>query len=67
MELRRMMLTAMLIGLAVAALAQEPPNLVASHQTRVTESGYTQIDFTLRDIPEQAILSFGVRFEHRFV
>ncbi len=61
------MLLAICVGHAITALAQTPANLVTSHQTRVAASGYTQIDFTLRDIPEQAMLSFGVRFEHRFV
>jgi len=61
------LLVAILLALALSqSVAQESANLVRSHQTRVTGSGYTQIDFTLRDIPEQAILSFGVRFEHRF-
>ncbi|ETW93666.1 MAG: hypothetical protein ETSY1_38230 [Candidatus Entotheonella factor] len=63
-----MIVVAMVVGLVISqGLAQERPNLVMSHQTSIAESGYTQIDFTLRDIPEQAMLSFGVRFEPRFV
>ncbi|ETX01863.1 hypothetical protein [Candidatus Entotheonella palauensis] len=59
---------AMLVGLAtLQGLAQERSNLVTSHQTSMAASGYTQIDFTLSEIPDQAMLSFGVRFEPRFV
>ena len=57
-----------LLGMMVSqGLAQEAANLVTSHHTQVAESGYTQIDFTLRDIPKEALLSFAVRFEPRFV
>ena len=57
-----------LVGIIVSqGLAQEVANLVTSHHTQVAESGYTQIDFTLREVPEKAMLSFAVRFEPRFV
>ena len=57
-----------LMGMMVSqGVAQKAANLVTSHRTNVAESGYTQIDFTLRRIPEEALLSFSVRFEPRFV
>ncbi|PON11824.1 hypothetical protein C2W62_42830 [Candidatus Entotheonella serta] len=68
MKRRSMLIATMLLGLAIVwGHAQERPNLVTSHQTSIAASGYTQIAFTLSDIPEQAMLSFGVRFEPRFV
>ncbi len=68
MRRRSIIIVALWVGLAISqALAQERPNLVTSHQMQIDESGYTQIDFTLSDIPKQATLAFGVRFEPRFV
>ncbi|MDH3601891.1 MAG: hypothetical protein OEU26_19950 [Candidatus Tectomicrobia bacterium] len=65
---RSLMVVAILVGITVSrGLAQEVANLVTSHHTQVAESGYTDIAFTLRDIPEEAMLSFAVRFEPRFV
>ena len=42
-------------------------NLVTSHRMQMDESGYTHIDFTLREVPDKAMLSFDVRFAPQFV
>ncbi len=68
MRRRTILVVTLLLGLTLSlGWAQEPPNLVASHRTQIDKSGYTQIDFTLREIPKQAMLAFDIRFEPRFV
>ena len=66
----RRYLMALLIWVSLPATwgwAQDPLNLVTSHHTQASASGDTQIDFTLRHIPQKALLAFEVRFEPRFV
>lgn len=62
-------LTAMMLLSLTLTLgwAQELPNLVTAHQAQTDESGNMQIDFTLSEVPEKAMLAFDIRFEPRFV
>ncbi len=68
MRRRAILVVTILLGFTLSlGWAQELPNLVTAHDTQIGESGYTQIAFTLSEIPEKAMLAFDIRFEHRFV